>query len=106
MVDLQSPADPSPVLTDVLSQVFDFDDIYYFVAPDWWAPRIAMIPGSDIVITPPSARQEFGPNPAPSSGKTLDTWAADWGVNSSYYYITEDSEPAPLGASIGRLVEL
>src|SRR5262249_55958102 len=106
MADLQSPTEPNPVLTDVLSRIFDFDDIFYFVAPDWWAPRFAMIPGTVTSLPTPSSTQDLGPNPRPDGTKTLNDWAASWGTTGHSYYITQDSFPAPLGASIGWLLQL
>ncbi len=107
MEDLQSPATSSPVLTEILSQIFDFDEIFYFVAPDWWCPRATKIPGTEIVIAPPAAAQTLGADPNPADALTLHSWGAAWGrTPASPYFVTEDSMPAPMGASVGWILQL
>ena len=107
MEDLQSPSTTSPVLTEILAQIFDFDEIFYFVAPDWWCPRAAKIPGTEIVISPPAAAQSLGTDPDPKDPLTLHAWGSAWGRTASTpYFLTEDSLPAAMGASIGWILQL
>jgi hypothetical protein len=84
-------------ISEVLAQVFDFDEVFYFVAPDWWAPRIVIRP-----------QQDLGADPDPADALTLETSSATWGdtINPGHYFITDESEAASMGASIGWLLQL
>ena len=81
------------VLSELINAVFDIDKMLYFVAPEWWRPRrttAALSLGVESV--------------AEKIGGSVVTWASD----SEYakYFITEKSEPAPLGSSLGWLMQL
>ena len=106
-------------LSELLSAIFDIDQMLYFVAPEWWRPRHH------------SASQNLGQPPLganqPASGNAnfdvgalratvrrkpspLDENVVGWGgvddSNRDNYYITEDSAPARLGSSLGWLLQL
>ncbi|GAA3839492.1 hypothetical protein ACFS5L_13240 [Streptomyces phyllanthi] len=109
--------------SEVLRQIFDVDEMLYFVAPDYWRPR----PVSD---TPPPpedpatpTQSSVGTYPVPDAsvlaGRTVLSWYShtdkanaldplghatpEWRVN---YLITEESQPAPLGSSLGWLIQI
>ena len=116
------------VVAELLNSIFDIDKMLYFVAPEWWRPRLHR------------SRQQLQPTSSPRydlaevAGATLTgalrkgvvkrTYAATsnvapnamsastvgWGgINDAErdnYLITEDSEPAKLGSSLGWLLQL
>jgi len=79
--------------SQLIRSIFDIDAMLYFVAPDWWRPRSRV-------------HQNIGLAQKLSSGDTVN-----WGDPPVYggrpnYLITEESQPAPLGASLGWLIQL
>lgn len=116
------------VTAELLNSIFDIDKMLYFVAPEWWRPRLHR------------GRQQLQPTSKPkfdlgavgnAAGTTVmrkglvqRTYAANvniapsvmsahtvgWGgvddAERDNYYITEDSEPAKLGSSLGWLLQL
>jgi hypothetical protein len=113
-------------VAELLNSIFDVDKMLYFVAPEWWRPRLH--PSVQAVNLPA--------NPPPSGGKVGSAHAFDkvikaqlaekfhvgvtrvtqvapqhtvgWGGEhrDNNYYITESSEPAKLGSSLGWLLQL
>ena len=80
------------VLSELLNAIFDIDKMLYFVAPEWWKPRerAAFTIGGAVV-------------PDTINGSVVN-WAND--SDHSKYFITEKSEPAVLGSSLGWLLQL
>ncbi len=86
---------------ELVRQFFDVDAILYFVAPDWWDPSVRR-------------RAQLGAaTPETISGETITLKSTDtvgWGdhVNTvgDPYLVTEESRAAPLGASIGWVLQL
>jgi hypothetical protein len=82
------------VVAELINSIFDVDKMLYFVAPDWWRPRMR---------TTQRITME---------GETADlsSTSVGWGgigeANRDNYYITEESEPAKLGSSLGWLLQL
>ena len=126
------------VTSELVRSMFDVDKMLYFVAPEWWAPRLhrsAQHLGEEPGTNPPSTG---GVVPTGVSGVRLSpafaglvskisgvvsTFGsetrgtsitseniAEWGgakeLNRDNYYITEESTPAKLGASLGWLLQL
>jgi hypothetical protein len=98
-------SDDYHVASELIRYLFDVDAMLYFVAPDWWRPRQQPLASKDdqgelqpTIIAEPavSARVErigkyglvFRPGHRP------------------YYLITEETAPAPQGASLGWLIQL
>jgi hypothetical protein len=90
-----SPGDNNHTVSELLRTIFDLDQMLYFVAPDWWLPSLR--------------------SPLPNSGVNLpglqltpdDIVGGEVrGIDRYNYAITEDSEPAALGASLGWLLQL
>ncbi len=127
------------VVAEVLNSIFDVDKMLYFVAPEWWRPRLH------------HSRQQLQPKSPDSTGPLglisdaivqrglvkrfpfrglgglvtgnggaggvaagaagpLESSTVGWGGASDRerdnYYITEDSEPAHFGSSLGWLLQL
>jgi hypothetical protein len=96
------------VLSELLNAFFDIDKMLYFVAPDWWKPRH-------------TKSKQFPPQP-PQPGVSMSAAAAGTGsavtvantvswdhsdpVPRDRYMITDESEPAKLGASLGWVLQL
>jgi len=126
------------VVSELVRSMFDVDRMLYFVAPEWWAPRLhrsAQDLGDDPsttsqptppVLTSPATTvkpmhlysnlvnriggvaSSFG---TPGRGTAITSEdIVDWGgakeLDRDSYYITEDSAPAKLGASLGWLLQL
>jgi hypothetical protein len=106
------------VVAELLNSIFDVDKMLYFVAPEWWRPRLHrshFTMGSLV-----AARNEDGSIKTGPDGKPIMVGAADqsipiehtlgWGgtqeKRDDNYYITEDSLPAKLGSSLGWLLQL
>ena len=116
------------VVAELLNAIFDMDKMLYFVAPEWWRPRLHRsqqqlyetgVTGADI-----SSMADTRANVVFSKGlkrRTLNAvknlkpnlMAAStvgWGgLNESgrdNYFITDESEPAKLGSSLGWLMQL
>ncbi|WP_433521635.1 LysM peptidoglycan-binding domain-containing protein [Nocardia pseudovaccinii] len=123
---------PDPQLNaEFVRQIFDVDEMLYFVAPDYWRPgKLPQIgpTASDYKgrypVTRPTAA-EFGEDSLadaavtssyshPSSNKSLELKPGsdadpafevkdEWRIN---YPIAEDGQPAPLGSSLGWLIQI
>lgn len=132
--DLPIPDDRTRhVISELLNTIFDVDKMLYFVAPEWWRPRLhhshqslggmrtpTDAPTPSVVSTPGSV---FGavasqgvknvitapitsaiPATQIASMDTVTWGGADNRVDD--YYITEESHPAKLGSSLGWLLQL
>lgn len=105
--------------SELIRQIFDVDEMLYFVAPDYWRP--VPVPSPDPFPHPTKISVGRYPVPPPSwgttnptpplEGQTVGSWYShtgrdlvidpllnpneEWRIN---YPITEDSQPAPRGA--------
>lgn len=106
---------------ELIRQFFDVDEMLYFVAPDFWRPNAAAQPPSQNslgrypVPLPPWAAAQ----PGALTGQTVGGWYSytdkyravdengqptdEWRVN---YLVTEETQPAPLGSSLGWLIQV
>jgi hypothetical protein len=114
---------------ELINAIFDIDAMLYFVAPEWWTPRVhyhqqpvggggpnvnaaalAAI-GSSLQATMGSqaSTSSTGPEDEPETVLTRDdriAWGGAAAMGRDNYLITEDSAPAKTGASLGWLLEL
>ncbi|MBY0598960.1 peptidoglycan-binding protein [Bacillus bingmayongensis] len=80
------------VLSELINSIFDIDKMLYFVAPEWWKPRMYK---RDFDVQ--DIKKQLNDN--------LITWSdSEW--RSDNYLITEKSSPAPMGSSLGWLLQL
>ncbi|WP_156325615.1 hypothetical protein [Nonomuraea sp. SBT364] len=106
--------------SELLRQIFDVDEMLYFVAPDYWRPHT--VPEPEPPIPAPPTMGSVGKYPVPDptvlTDRTVVTWYShtdktnainpqgqdteEWRIN---YLITEQSQPAPLGSSLGWLIQ-
>jgi hypothetical protein len=108
-----------------IQQFFDVDEMLYFVAPDFWRPGpVHPPPATSNSVGRYPVPPAQGPPPAagtealPLGGQTVAGWysradeykaagqvppSSEWRVN---YLITEQTQPAPLGSSLGWLIQI
>jgi len=91
------------VAAEIVAQLFDVDAMLYFVAPDWWDPAVRQ----QATLSAPQGLV----NPMDQSVFTLQPsdrvdWGTHWSTSGPPYPVTEESRPAPLGASLGWLLQL
>lgn len=118
------------VVAELINSIFDVEKMLYFVAPEWWRPRLhrsrqqlqetpdrplgPRFPTphgdlSDAVLQRGLVRrlEHTASNVNPN---VMSAHVAGWGgvddVGRGNYFITEDSEPARLGSSLGWLLQL
>ncbi|MGH8242616.1 MAG: peptidoglycan-binding protein [Steroidobacteraceae bacterium] len=136
--DIPMPDDRTRhVVAELLNTIFDMDKMLYFVAAEWWRPRLhrghqwlggLREPGA-AAGTGTAAGGSSAPNTLHGKIKTealknvisevlkpvpethiapIDTvsWGGTNGNRPDNYYITEESEPAKLGSSLGWLLQL
>lgn len=106
------------VVAELLNSIFDIDKMLYFVAPEWWRPHYshAQQLGSAETATEGESTAQNGVSAKNSVNETQITEAKlaahtmGWGgindANRDNYLITEDSEPAQFGSSLGWLLQL
>ena len=116
------------VISELVRSIFDVDKMLYFVAPEWWTPRLlasAQHLGEEAAVPAPEPAKKApkGQTLTPDvfSSLALTTVASpgsaipgehivDWGGAREFgranYYITEESAPAKLGSSLGWLLQL
>ena len=84
------------VRSEVIRAIFDVDSMLYFVAPEWWMPRRRR---GQLNLDLAVAGQPFA---------ITDNDVVKWGGEKrpDNYKITENSNPAKLGSSLGWLLQL
>jgi hypothetical protein len=91
-------------ISELIRASFDVDRMLYFVASEWWRPRTRVT----------RVHGNWGTESDTTDEMPVETLSADnligWGGTSNAerpgYPITEGSEPAPMGASLGWLLQL
>jgi hypothetical protein len=81
------------LVSELIRSIFDIEAMLYFVAPEWWKPNVARF------------KQQYG-GQSKILGENLVGWGGVAQAGRDNYYVTEDSEPAPMGASLGWLLQL
>ncbi|MGJ0491185.1 hypothetical protein [Methylobacter sp.] len=93
ILDTPSGFETRHVLSELINSIFDINKMLYFVAPEWWKPRKHnKLSIGDATITN-------------SINGSVVNWA-DQQNRPDNYFITENSEAAPLGSSLGWLLQL
>jgi len=121
------------VVAELINSMFDVDKMLYFVAPEWWRPRLHRSKqqlGETPPFQPPrrpidaatglvtmaihkayAKKLGLAVNSASAvSANVMSASTIGWGgINDTLrdnYYITDESEPARLGSSLGWLMQL
>ncbi len=79
------------VTTELIRSIFDVEKMLYFVAAEWWTPRLHQ------------SHETIGTQPLTADDKV--SWGGA-GQRQDNYYITDESDPARFGASLGWLLQL
>lgn len=96
-------ADDYHVASEMIRYLFDVDAMLYFVAPDWWRPRSQpLVSKNDQGEIQPTIIAD----PALSTNKPHFWTRPPIGSYRPNYLITEETAPAPQGASLGWLIQL
>ena len=117
------------IVAELINNIFDVDKMLYFVAPEWWRPRLhrsgqqldesslntrnampALHPNIMALKVQKSISNQFvkaGQKlvPAKLKGSSV-SWGGLTDRDRDNYMITEDSEPAKMGSSLGWLLQL
>lgn len=84
---------PEPhLMSELIRAIFDVDKMLYYVAQEWWMPRAHQ-------------PQRLGEKMQLTDEDRI-SWGGDKEFGRPNYYLTEESEPAPMGASLGWLLQL
>jgi hypothetical protein len=116
------------VVAELINSIFDVEKMLYFVAPEWWRPRLHR--SRQQLEETPNRVIDQSPIAGGSNGRVLQrgllnriqtaalnvspsvmsSSTVGWGgINDAErdnYYITEESDPAKLGSSLGWLLQL
>lgn len=120
-------------VAELLNSIFDVDKMLYFVAPEWWRPRLHQSAQGLGDIGQPQ-NYPSGPAPAPTNNLVLQNdsiydiikkvsfdvpppkteisdenvvhWGGSYDNGRDNYYITDESQPARMGSSLGWLLQL
>jgi hypothetical protein len=116
------------VTAELLNSIFDIEKMLYFVAPEWWRPRLHRS-RQQLQPTPPRptfdlagvanvetsvlqrglVKRVLTANASVAPG-VMSASTVGWGgvdnAQRDNYFISEDSEPAKLGSSLGWLLQL
>jgi hypothetical protein len=94
------------VLSELINAIFDIDKMLYFVASEWWKPRKHY---SQFLAPEGNEGKALGKSRPTSHGVFGADQVVNWSDNEARqdnYYITNDSEVAKLGSSLGWLLQL
>ncbi len=111
------------VVAELLNSIFDIDKMLYFVAPEWWRPRLKIYKQQmeQTASIPPNfltevqgfakgiAKKAYGLSTKTTPFRLAPStvgWGGIEDPNRDNYYITEDSEAAKFGSSLGWLLQL
>ncbi|XCN73586.1 MAG: hypothetical protein Q3M24_02200 [Candidatus Electrothrix aestuarii] len=104
------------VVAELINSIFDVEKMLYFVAPEWWRPRLYK--SSQQLYS--AAKEKNNSDGSATSSNEIDSSDVDPGILDSHttgwgdidnttrdsYYITEDSSPAKFGSSLGWLMQM
>jgi len=112
-------------VSELINSIFDVDKMLYFVAPEWWRPRmyrnkqqlqeVPNIPTDPLITGDKAVMQKGLLNKVKtlelnSKSNLMSSSTVGWGgINDlvrDNYYITDSSDPAKLGSSLGWLLQL
>jgi enamine deaminase RidA (YjgF/YER057c/UK114 family) len=93
-----APHEGHYVTIELIRALFDVDNMLYFVAEDWWMPR------THHTQQAATTRDTGGSHTI--GGSDVEGWGGIHDKDRDNYLITESSSPAPMGASLGWLLQL
>jgi hypothetical protein len=107
---------------ELVRQLFDVDEMLFFTAPEYWRPSVQVVHPSESsqgkYPVPRSPLGGGGGGSGPLAGDTVVSWYSytdknnavapngtvsdEWRIN---YLLTEETQPAPMGSSLGWLIQ-
>ncbi len=124
---IEFPDDQSRhVVAELINAIFDVDKMLYFVSPEWWRPRrhrgqqqlaVTRADNSATLATAQTSgaircgvhtavQGVLGNWPAPFASSSTVGWGGIDDRDRDNYFITDESEPARFGSSLGWLMQL
>ena len=116
------------VVAELIDSIFDVDKMLYFVAPEWWRPRLhrsrqqlqqtpekvidpsTRVAGNTDLVLHRGLQSRMVTAAANVGANVMASNTVGWGgmddITRDNYYLTEESEPAKLGSSLGWLLQL
>ncbi|MZQ80929.1 hypothetical protein GQF01_02085 [Paenibacillus sp. 5J-6] len=97
------------VRSEIVRSLFDVDGMLYFVAPEWWMPRMhssQMSLSTDLITTSTDINNITNQTPITLTEKDVVKWTDSKNSRDANYRITEESSAARLGSSLGWLLQL
>ena len=92
---------------EVIRTLFDVDALLYFVAPEWWKPRVYSQLSTTVNLGGLDSDLPASLKPTQVAAEDRVSWTDDpRTTRKGNYKITEDSNPARLGSSLGWLLQL
>ncbi|MET8630880.1 hypothetical protein ABZW30_45585 [Kitasatospora sp. NPDC004669] len=108
--------------SELIRQIFDVDEMLYFMAPDYWRPTTVGAAAAPPPRPHPNkdSRGRYPiPEPPSLDGLTVAGWYSRTDVDNALdpvgqatlewrvdYAITEETQPAPMGSSLGWLIQI
>jgi hypothetical protein len=97
-IPIAGGADTAHITAEYIRELFDVDEMLYFVEPDYYWPH------SQPYLPPTPGFPSPGGDLLSAPGATVSSWPRR--PTTDYYLITEDSQPAPQGTSLGWTIQL
>ncbi|WP_433759601.1 LysM peptidoglycan-binding domain-containing protein [Nocardia sp. CA-135398] len=95
------------VVAELIQAMFDTDSMLYFVAPEWWVPRVRQLKVFNWTVTEQTPQNIGLDGTYPDFDKKQTvSWGGANSNRPDNYYITGDSTPARLGSSLGWVLQL
>lgn len=94
--------------SEVLNRIFDLEKMLYFVAPEWWKPRVrsAQTMGAETTVMDAAGNVIKSEVSGAIPERSLVSWGGGAEAGRPNYFITESSAIAKLGSSLGWLLQL
>ena len=91
------------VMAELIQSMFDVDKMLYYVAPEWWAPRVHDRSQYQQTVNPGAENEQAGRD---FQHEAVVEWGGARSKRPDNYLITEGSTAARLGSSLGWLLQL
>jgi hypothetical protein len=104
LTNIESPSTKQlHLITELIRSIFDIDSMLYFVAPEWWRPKSGYTSRQNVEVNQYKLTNEDKVNWGGAKAKIGPYQIFGERPN---YYITEDSERARMGSSLGWMLQL
>ena len=93
------------VFAELIQSMFDVEKMLYFVAPEWWTPHTRRA-NQQHVFVPVTVDGQTVTRQEEFLESATVSWGGARGERPDNYLITKDSARAPLGSSLGWVIQL